>query len=189
MKVVCAAFGMYALQMLFIPSKIVLDHFDTSFTPMIEFWVRGSAVGFMIAIAAILKLPTSDAHPLALLYSVACGKLSKVSCECVQWMHSPACDETDILQCCSQESSTRGTPNLVPCINTCVCQRQSLPCKHTRSSPCTCGNLESRALLLTLSFCGRDTGYLTSGLPVKYPMHYVPELLMLGLTVAGVLAY
>ena len=83
MKVVCAAFGMYALQMLFIPSKIVLDHFDTSFTPMIEFWVRGSAVGFMIAIAAILKLPTSDAHPLALLYSVACGKLSKVSCECV----------------------------------------------------------------------------------------------------------
>ena len=67
--------------------------------------------------------------------------------------------------------------------------RQSLPCKHTRSSPCTCGNLESRALLLTLSFCGRDTGYLTSGLPVKYPMHYVPELLMLGLTVAGVLAY
>merc|ERR1712167_251624 len=103
-----------ALQMLFIPSKIVLDHFDTSFTPMIEFWVRGSAVGFMIAIAAILKLPTSDAHPLALLYSVACGVL-------YPW--------------------------------------------------------------------NAKFGSLTSGLPVKYPMHYVPELLMLGLTVAGVLAY
>ena len=126
----CDPQGMYALQMLFIPSKIVLDHFDTSFTPMIEFWVRGSAVGFMIAIAAILELPTSDAHPLALLYSVACGKLSKVSCECVQWMYSPACDETDILQCCSQESSTRGTPNLVPCINICV-----NPCPASTRAP------------------------------------------------------
>ena len=31
-------------------------------------------------------------------------------------------------------------------------------------------------------------GYLTPGLPVIYPMHYVPEALMLTLTVAGVLA-
>ena len=31
-------------------------------------------------------------------------------------------------------------------------------------------------------------GYLTPGLPLKYPMHYVPETLMLGLSVAGLLA-
>ena len=30
-------------------------------------------------------------------------------------------------------------------------------------------------------------GFLTPGLPLKYPMHYVPEALMLGLTVAGIL--
>jgi hypothetical protein len=28
-------------------------------------------------------------------------------------------------------------------------------------------------------------GYITPGLPVKYPMHYVPEVLMLGLTAFG----
>ena len=31
-------------------------------------------------------------------------------------------------------------------------------------------------------------GYLTPGLPLKYPMHYVPEGLMLGLTGAGLAA-
>ena len=31
-------------------------------------------------------------------------------------------------------------------------------------------------------------GYITSGLPTKYPMHYVPEVLMAVLTVAGALA-
>jgi len=31
-------------------------------------------------------------------------------------------------------------------------------------------------------------GYLTPGLPLKYPMHHVPECLMLGLTVAGILS-
>ena len=29
-------------------------------------------------------------------------------------------------------------------------------------------------------------GYLTPNLPLKYPMHYVPELLMLSLSVAGI---
>lgn len=31
-------------------------------------------------------------------------------------------------------------------------------------------------------------GYLTPGLPLKYPMHYVPELLMTGLIAGGLLA-
>ena len=31
-------------------------------------------------------------------------------------------------------------------------------------------------------------GYITPGLPVKYPMHYVPEVLMAGMTVAGVMS-
>lgn len=31
-------------------------------------------------------------------------------------------------------------------------------------------------------------GYLTPGLKLKYPMHYVPEFLMLGLTLGGVAA-
>jgi len=30
-------------------------------------------------------------------------------------------------------------------------------------------------------------GYFTPNLPVKYPMHYVPEFLMAGLTAAGVM--
>ena len=29
-------------------------------------------------------------------------------------------------------------------------------------------------------------GYFTPNLPLKYPMHYVPELLLLGLSVAGI---
>jgi len=31
-------------------------------------------------------------------------------------------------------------------------------------------------------------GYINKGLPVKYPMHYVPEVLMAGMTLGGVLA-
>ena len=31
-------------------------------------------------------------------------------------------------------------------------------------------------------------GYLTPNLPLKYPMHYVPELLMLGLSLGGLAA-
>ena len=31
-------------------------------------------------------------------------------------------------------------------------------------------------------------GYLTPNLPAKYPMHYVPEVLMAALTVAGLAA-
>ena len=32
-------------------------------------------------------------------------------------------------------------------------------------------------------------GYLSPGLPVKYPMHYVPEVLVLALAVANALAF
>ena len=31
-------------------------------------------------------------------------------------------------------------------------------------------------------------GYISENLPVKYPMHYVPEVLLTGLTAAGILA-
>ena len=31
-------------------------------------------------------------------------------------------------------------------------------------------------------------GYISPGLPVKYPMHYVPEILMVALTVLGIKA-
>jgi hypothetical protein len=106
--------GMYGLQMLFMPSKIVQDHFDAPFTPMLEFWVRGTATFLMTAIAAILQLPTEAGAQTCLFMVAVCGIL-------YPW--------------------------------------------------------------------NAKFGYLTdvTGL-VKYPMHYVPELLMLGLSIAGFLS-
>lgn len=37
-KVFAGTFGLYGLQMLFTPAKMVTDHFETPATPMLKFW-------------------------------------------------------------------------------------------------------------------------------------------------------
>ena len=59
-----------------------------------------------------------------------------------------------------------------------------------RTAASTCPTLQELTLLHPAGPV-RDTDpwYAKfSGMDVKYPMHYVPEVLMLGLTVAGLLA-
>ncbi|KAJ1480051.1 hypothetical protein T484DRAFT_1627637, partial [Baffinella frigidus] len=105
----------YALQMLLIPSRMMTDHFSGSSSPMLEFWIRGSSSAAMFTTAyALMKLPSEEAHKLALAWVVATGVI-------YPW--------------------------------------------------------------------NAKLGYIQSGLKPKYPMHYVPEILMLGLTVMGVLAF
>ena len=110
-KVFCVVMGMYGLQMLAVPAKMVTDHFDAPATPLLQFWIRGSSCAFLTVVYLVkFKLATEDAVPVALAMSVACGAL-------YPW--------------------------------------------------------------------NAKFGYLSPGLPTKYPMHYVPELLMTGLTAFG----
>ena len=96
--------GMYGLQMLAVPAKMVTDHFDAPATPLLQFWIRGSSCAFLTIVYLVkFKLATEDAVPVALAMSVACGAL-------YPW--------------------------------------------------------------------NAKFGYLSPGLPTKYPMHYVPEVHM-----------
>jgi hypothetical protein len=103
-KIFCVVMGMYGLQMLAVPAKMVTDHFDAPATPLLQFWIRGSSCAFLTIVYLVkFKLATEDAVPVALAMSVACGAL-------YPW--------------------------------------------------------------------NAKFGYLSPGLPTKYPMHYVPEVLM-----------
>jgi len=114
-KAWAAVFGLYAVQMLALPGKMVTDHFETASTPMLEFWIRGQSVSLGGLCYALTLLPTEIAVKIALASNVLIGFLYPYNAK---------------------------------------------------------------------------FGYLTgSGFPaVKYPMHYVPEILMAGLTLAGALA-
>ncbi len=113
-KVFCVIMGMYGLQMLAVPAKMVTDHFDAPATPLLQFWIRGSSCAFLTIVYLVkFKLATEDAVPVALAMSVACGAL-------YPW--------------------------------------------------------------------NAKFGYLSPGLPTKYPMHYVPEVLMAVLTGLGIAA-
>ena len=113
-KIFCVVMGMYGLQMLAVPAKMVTDHFDAPATPLLQFWIRGSSCAFLTIVYLVkFKLATEDAVPVALAMSVACGAL-------YPW--------------------------------------------------------------------NAKFGYLSPGLPTKYPMHYVPEVLMAALTLLGVAA-
>ena len=102
-KIFCVVMGMYGLQMLAVPAKMVTDHFDAPATPLLQFWIRGSSCAFLTIVYLVkFKLATEDAVPVALAMSVACGAL-------YPW--------------------------------------------------------------------NAKFGYLSPGLPTKYPMHYVPEVL------------
>ena len=109
-------FGMYGLQMLFMPDKMVTDHFDAPATPLMKFWIRGQSVSI-----------------LAMCYAI-----------------------------------------------------QQIPDVKTQV---TIGAISSLAVGILYPWNAKF-GYLTDGrLPTKYPMHYVPEFLMLGLTVLGGLVF
>ena len=111
-KIVMVVFGVYALQMLLVPGKMVTDHFDAPATPLLKFWIRGESV------------------PMLLLLYVMYTELSP---------------ETNF----------------------------------------TVSLLYSTAVAVIYPFNAKF-GYATDGkLPVKYPMHYVPEMLCGGLTAAG----
>jgi len=114
-KTWAAVFGLYALQMLAVPGKMVTDHFETESTPMLDFWIRGQSVSLGGLCYALTLLPTEAAVKIALATTVLIGLFYPYNAK---------------------------------------------------------------------------FGYLTGeGFPVvKYPMHYVPEVLMAGLTLAGALA-
>ena len=101
-------------QMLFVPQKMVTDHFDAPATPLLQFWIRGSSCAFLgLVYTLYTKVPVAEALPIATAVSFACGAL-------YPW--------------------------------------------------------------------NAKFGYISPGLPVKYPMHYVPEILMVALTVLGIKA-
>ena len=49
-KVFCVIMGMYGLQMLAVPAKMVTDHFDAPATPLLQFWIRGSSCAFLTSV-------------------------------------------------------------------------------------------------------------------------------------------
>jgi hypothetical protein len=114
-KVFAGVFGLYALQMLAMPGKMVTDHFEAEATALTNFWIRGESVSLFALCYAVTQLPTDLAVKICTLSSLAIGIL-------YPW--------------------------------------------------------------------NAKFGYLLgSGFPaLKYPMHYVPEVLMLVLTAAGFLA-
>ena len=63
-KIFCAVMGMYGLQMLAVPAKMVTDHFDAPATPLLQFWIRGSSCAFLTIVYLVkFKLATEDAVP------------------------------------------------------------------------------------------------------------------------------
>ena len=109
-KACFGSFALYGMQMLFVPGKMVTDHFDAPATPLLQFWIRGQAATLLSLCYAASLLPTADAVKIGAGLSLSIGIL-------YPW--------------------------------------------------------------------NAKFGYLTPNLPVKYPMHYVPELLMLALSAAG----
>jgi len=70
-----AVMGVYALQMLLVPAKMVTDHFNASADQMTQFWIRGSAVGFGGLVCAVRALDIATGAKIALFASFACGAL------------------------------------------------------------------------------------------------------------------
>ena len=112
-KIWVAIMLVYSAQMVLVPSMMVTEHFEMASTPMLDFWIRGSSIGWLGLSYLLTKVDTATAVPIATLAALGIGVL-------YPW--------------------------------------------------------------------NAKFGYLTPGLPVKYPMHYVPEVLMLALSVGGVLA-
>lgn len=45
-------FGIYGVQMLAVPAKMITDHFEAPATPLLTFWVRGQSVSLLGATRA-----------------------------------------------------------------------------------------------------------------------------------------
>ena len=70
-----AVFGLYTLQMLLVPAKMITDHFNASADQMTQFWIRGSACGFAAAIWAMRQLPVATGVHLGFYLALGCGIL------------------------------------------------------------------------------------------------------------------
>ena len=70
-----AVFGIYTLQMLLVPAKMITDHFNASADQMTQFWIRGSACGFAAAIWAMRQLPVATGVQLGFYLALGCGIL------------------------------------------------------------------------------------------------------------------
>ena len=70
-----AVFGIYALQMLLVPAKMITDHFNASADQMTQFWIRGSACAFALAIWAMRQLPVATGVQMGFYLALSCGIL------------------------------------------------------------------------------------------------------------------
>ena len=75
-KAVNIAWGLYAAQMLLVPSKIQNDHFEQKATTMTDFAWRGHGVSVAAGMWALTKLDTEDAFKMAMAWvagiAIAC---------------------------------------------------------------------------------------------------------------------
>ena len=74
-KIFSVVMGMYGLQMLAVPAKMVTDHFDAPATPLLQFWIRGSSCAFLTIVYLVKFKLTRRGVSAALAMSVACGAL------------------------------------------------------------------------------------------------------------------
>ena len=72
-KAVNIAWGLYAAQMLLVPSKIQNDHFEAKATTSTDFAWRGHGVSIAIGIWALTKLDTEDAFKIAMAWVAGIG--------------------------------------------------------------------------------------------------------------------
>merc|ERR1719174_671087 len=70
---VSGAWGVYAAQMLLVPSKIQNDHFEAKATTSTDFAWRGHGVSIAIGIWALTKLDNEDAFKIAMAWVAGIG--------------------------------------------------------------------------------------------------------------------
>merc|ERR1712072_1023562 len=67
--------GVYTLQMLLVPAKMITDHFNAEADQMTQFWIRGASCGFAAAVWAARQMDVATGAKFAFLLSFACGIL------------------------------------------------------------------------------------------------------------------
>ena len=68
-------FGVYSLQMLLIPAKMITDHFNATADQMTQFWIRGTSVFSFALLYCWQLMPVAAAAKVALWASAGCGLL------------------------------------------------------------------------------------------------------------------
>ncbi|GMH55693.1 hypothetical protein TL16_g03945 [Triparma laevis f. inornata] len=74
-KAFATIFGVYGLQMLFVPANMVTDHFEAEPTPMLKFWIRGQSVSLLGLCYCLTELPEDKAALIGTITSLAVGVL------------------------------------------------------------------------------------------------------------------